>query len=190
MNIVNFITQKIMRNRSKIVVDRVISYLKNSENIIDIGSGTGDVAFLLQKRGKKVTAVDVGDFHGPRLVKTIIYNGKKLPFQDSSFDTALLLMVLHHTPNPGIVFQEASRVANEIIVIETSYTNSINRFLTIFLDTIKNFRLEIFWNSYKKNDDWITFFYKYGFQVYEIKKFDDKFLGIIPFLHITYFLKK
>ena len=190
MNIINLITQKIIRKRSKIVVGRIISYLENSKNILDVGSGPGDVAFLLQKSGKKVTAVDVDDFHGPRLVNTIIYDGEKLPFQNSSFDTALLLMVLNHTPNPDLVFQETSRVANNIIIIETSYTNLVNRFFTIFLDTISNLRLEAFWNSYKTNTDWHFFFKNHGFKVQEFKKFNDKILGFIPFLHILYIIKK
>jgi len=190
INIINSLIQKLIRKRSEIVVQRIVPYLKNSNKIIDIGSGTGDVAFLLEKIGKKITPVDVNNFHGPRLVKTIIYDGKTLPFKDKSFDTALLLTVLHHTSNPGAVFLEASRVANEVIIIETSYTNSINRFFTIISDAIGNLRLEASWSSYKTDKDWKTFFEKHGFQIKESHKFNDRNLGIIPFLHILYYLKK
>ena len=41
----NSIIQKVIRSRSEEVVRRIIPYLINSEKIIDIGSGTGDVAF-------------------------------------------------------------------------------------------------------------------------------------------------
>lgn len=158
--------------------------------IIDIGSGTGDVAYLLKKRGKSITPVDVGDFHGPRLVKTTIYDGKTLPFPDQSFDTALLLMVMHHTPHPEIVFSEASRVAKEVVVIETSYTNPMNRFFTIVSDAIGNLRLKAFWDSYKTDSEWKTFFENHGFKTVESHKFHDTNLGIIPFLHILYYLKR
>src|SRR3989344_699366 len=109
----NSLIRKIVRARSNVVVDRISPYIKTSKKIIDIGSGTGDIAFLLEKGGKNVTPVDVGDFHGPRLVKTIIYDGKTLPFPNRSFNTALLLMVMHHTPDPDVVFAEAARVAKE-----------------------------------------------------------------------------
>jgi len=136
--------QKIVRRRSEVIISRIFPFLKDLKRIIDIGSGTGDVAFLLGKQGKDVTPVDVGDFHGPRLVKTIIYDGQKLPFPNRSFDTALLLMVMHHTPNPEIVFDEASRVAKELIVIETSYTTPINRWFTIISDALGNLRAEAY----------------------------------------------
>lgn len=184
------IIRKFIRKRSERVVTRIWPYIKNSNKIIDIGSGTGDVADLIKKRGKNITPVDVADFHGPRLIKTVIYDGKTLPFKDKSFDTALLLMVMHHTPNPKIVFKEAARVAKEIVVIETSYTTAMNRILTITSDAIGNLRTEAFWESYKTDDQWRQFFIDHGFRVKSTQKFPDKNLGVIPFLHILYYLKE
>lgn len=186
----NFLFKKIVRARSRIVIERISPFIKTSKKLVDIGSGTGDIAFLLKKKGKDVTPVDVGDFHGPRLVKTIIYDGKILPFSNRSFDTALLLMVMHHTPDPEIVFMEASRVAKEVVVIETSYTNPFNKFLTIVSDAIGNLRIVAFWNSYKSDRDWRAFFEKHGFHIKESHTFNDKNLGIVPFLHILYYLQR
>lgn len=181
--------QKIVRQRSEVVVSRILPFLKNSKKILDIGSGTGDVAFLLVEHGKDITPVDVGDFHGPRLVKTIIYDGQKLPFPDKSFDTALLLMVMHHTPNPEIVFDEASRVAKELIVIETSYTTPINRWFTIISDALGNLRSEAFWSSYKSDSEWRELFAKKKFAIIKTQKYHDRNFGL-PFLHIVYYLRR
>ena len=186
----NIFIRKVISKRSKIVVDRIFPYIKNSKKIIDIGSGTGNVAFLLQKMGKDVIPVDVTDFHGPRLVETTIYDGKTLPFPTGSFDTALLITVLHHTSNPEIVFAEAARVAKNVIIIETSFTNPINKFFTVVTDTIGNLRVNAFWNSYKTNNNWRVFFKTYGLQIKESRTFHDKNFGAIPFLHILYFLQK
>ena len=172
------------------MVNRISPYIINSKKLIDIGSGSGDIALLLQKGGKDITPVDVGEFHGPRFVKTVIYDGKMLPFPDHSFDTALLLMVLHHTPNPKTVFLEAGRVAREVVVIETSYTTPINKFFTVISDTIGNLRIEAFWNSYKTDRGWKAFFEKHGFTIKDSHKFYDRNLGIIPFLHILYYLQR
>lgn len=181
--------QKIVRRRSEVVVSRILPFLDGSKKILDIGSGTGDVAFLLGKHGKYVTPVDVGDFHGPRLVKTIIYDGHKLPFPNKSFDTAMLLMVMHHTPNPEIVFDEASRVAKELVIIETSYTTPVNRWLTIISDALGNLRVEAFWSSYKSDSEWRKFFTKKRFEIVKTQKYNDKNFGL-PYLHIAYYLRR
>lgn len=185
----NALLRKIVRKRSEKVVARISPYIKNSQKIIDIGSGTGDVAYLIKAQGKEITPVDVADFHGPRMIKTVIYDGKTLPFKSKSFDTALLLMVMHHTADPEIIFKEAARVAKKIVVIETSYTTPINRILTIISDAIGNLRLEAFWNSYKTDIEWRQFFNLHGFKIIDSRKYNDKNLGMIPFLHLTFLLQ-
>ena len=186
---INNFFRKILRKRSEIVVSRVKPYIKNSKKLIDIGSGTGDVAYLLKKQGMNITPVDVSDFHGPRLVQPVIYDGKRLPFPNQSFDTALLLMVLHHTPNPTIVVSEAARVAKEIVVIETSFTTPINKFFTVISDALGNLRLNAFWSSYKTDEEWKKFFSEKNLQVVDTVKYQDRNFGL-PFLHIAYYLKR
>jgi len=45
-------------------------------------------------------------------------------------------MVMHHTPDPGIIFSEAARVAEEIVVIETSFTNPVSKLFTVIADML------------------------------------------------------
>ncbi len=189
MKFFNSFIRKIVRARSEIVLERIDPFIKKSSKIIDIGSGTGDIAYLLDKQGKDITPVDVADFHGIRLIKTTIYDGKRLPFSDKSFDTALLLMVMHHTPSPDLVFSEAARAAKEIIVIETSYTNRIDRWFTVITDAMGNLRFNAYWSSYKTDEEWRRFFSKKGFKVIQSYKYHDRNFGF-PFLHISYYLKK
>lgn len=183
------IFRKIVRGRSEEVARRISSYIKQTDKIIDIGSGSGDVSLVLQSQGMDTTPVDVEDFHGPRLIKTTIYDGKKLPFKDKSFDKALLLMVMHHTPNPELVFKEAARVAREIVVIETSYATLFSKFHTVITDAIGNLRIEAFWNSYKTDQEWRKIFNANGFKVVDSHKYHDRNIGL-PFLHISYYLMR
>ena len=183
------IIQKFVRKRSELVANRVIPFLEKSNTIIDIGSGTGDVDIMLQSSGFNITPVDVADFHGVRLLKTTLYDGKTLPFADRTFDTALLLMVMHHTPDPEIILAEASRVANTLVVIETSFITPLGKLLTVILDAIGNLRLEAFWSSYKTDSEWRDIFSKHGFIVSSSHRYQDKVLGF-PFLHISYQLKQ
>ena len=41
----------------------------------------------------------------------VLYDGKRLPFDDRSFDTVLSLQVLEHTPRPGELLAEMARLS-------------------------------------------------------------------------------
>ena len=43
----------------------------------------------------------------------VLYDGKRLPFEDRSFDTVLSLQVLEHTPRPGDLLAEMARVLSD-----------------------------------------------------------------------------
>jgi SAM-dependent methyltransferase len=43
----------------------------------------------------------------------LLYDGKRLPFEDGSFDTVLSLQVLEHTPRPGELLAEMARVLRQ-----------------------------------------------------------------------------
>jgi hypothetical protein len=98
-------------------------------------------------------------------------------------------MVMHHAPNPELLFKEATRVSQEIIVIETSYVTSFSKLHTVITDAIGNLRLEAFWNSYKTDAGWKKLFNTNGFEVIDSHKYHDKNFGL-PFLHISYYLKR
>ena len=178
-----------LEKRARQFAGRIFPYLTKSQTVLDIGSGTGDVTNALRIAGKDVTPVDVADFHGPRTVKPVIYNGTTLPFPNRSFDTVLLLMVMHHTADPSVLFVEAARVAKEIVVIETSYTNFVHKIVTVLTDALGNLQPKFYWTSYKSDAEWREFFKKRGFIVVDSKKFVDIQL-FIPYLHIAYFLKR
>jgi len=43
----------------------------------------------------------------------LVYSGDRLPFEDRSFDTVLNVQVLEHTPRPGALINEMSRVLKD-----------------------------------------------------------------------------
>ena len=171
--------------RANLIFKRIYPFLKNSQNIIDIGCGEGLISHLLQKKGKEVTLVDIADKSSIPDLKVIIFDGKNLPFAAQAFDTALLLTVLHHTPDPKIVLKEVGRVARKIILIEDLSTNIFQKLFNVFFDSWQNKPLRFFWNSYKSDSEWKKFFIDKGIKVTATDYYQD-----IPYLHGLYVLEK
>jgi ubiquinone/menaquinone biosynthesis C-methylase UbiE len=131
-----------MYGRLSDILRKISPYLKKEDRIIDIGCGSCEVCKHLQNDGYAVTPVDVKNRSFFRNIKPIIYDGKKLPFPDNSFDVSLLITVLHHTQDPVAVLSEAKRVSKRIIVMEDLYQGKAQKYLTFAMDSILN--LEFF----------------------------------------------
>lgn len=84
--------------------------------ILDVGGGTGVIAQAVSELFpvSSVTCVDVEDRYLPGLsVRTEVFDGRRLPFDDASFDAVLFNNVLHHV-EPGDrlpLLKECRRVA-------------------------------------------------------------------------------
>ncbi len=189
MKVPSFV-EKFAQERAKLVVSRILPYIKRAQKIIDIGCGTGHVVNLLAKHAKEVIPVDISNKSLVYEIKPIIYDGKRLPFPDKSFDTSLLLMVLHHTPDPKIVFLEAARVGRELVVIETVYRRLLDKILTVFFDSLGNLQLRFYWNSYHRDEDWRSFFEQMGYKIEATQYHSDHQFLFIPQLHNVYYLRK
>ena len=110
------------------------------KHIIDMGCGTGKVAehFIRMNRAI-VTGLDIA----PGAVRTALKRSKNfnyndqfdgvagdmecIPFQDKSFDFALVTTALHHVPNWRIAIEEMIRVAREGIIIDESVDAAVIR---------------------------------------------------------------
>ncbi|MBL0742216.1 class I SAM-dependent methyltransferase [Chryseolinea lacunae] len=62
--------------------------------IMEIGTGSGVVKFVLQKSGTEVTTIDIDPNLGPDIVASVL----SIPLPDNSFDVALCCQVLEHLP--------------------------------------------------------------------------------------------
>lgn len=87
--------------------------------VLDLGCGDGRVARCLDRNGLGVTLVDVLNYntHGRHLPFFTVGQRGSLPFDTASFDTVLLLTVLHHADDPARVLAEAARVSRRRIVL-------------------------------------------------------------------------
>jgi SAM-dependent methyltransferase len=136
--------------------------------VLDLGAGEGFVAELLG-----AVAVDVGAFRKAR-VPYIVYDGHRLPFADGRFDTAVVLLTLHHCVDPETVVDEALRVArHRVIVTESVYRNALDLWWLRRLDHRLNgwrhqgdmpgpFR-------FRRVEEWIAWFARRGVVVRETR---------------------
>ena len=184
-------------------IDRLSKIISHSlpddvKNLLDLGAGTGQIAFniLKKKPNLKVLGVDTL-IRSDTFISIKAYDGKKLPFKDNKFDCVMTIDVLHHTDNPIEVLKEMKRASNKYILIKDHIANStFDRFVLKVMDYIGN-RLYgvVLPYNYLSNDLWLNAFKQTNLEIIkEVKQFN---LYPWPFdlifgrkLHCLYLLKK
>ena len=126
-------------------------WLDRSDQLLEIGSGPGSVLTEFRAAGYAVEGLDVSDSAYEDGLKATLYDGAYMPFDDGAFDTALLLTVLHHTPDPEAILKEAVRVARRVIIIEDVFESAWQRKYTKVADSITN--LEFFGHPHTNRSD-------------------------------------
>lgn len=132
----------------------VVPHLKSHEKTIDIGAGNGMITQTLRQQNYPTTAMDVADLSIIPEVSVVVYDGLNMPFEAQAFDTALLLTVLHHTPDPLPVLQETARIAKKIVIIEDVYSNKIQQYMTYAMDTLVNLGHSSMTYQNKSDKEW------------------------------------
>lgn len=145
----------------------VIPHLKQAEKNIDIGCGNGMITHTLREQGFHCTPMDVADLSIIPTIEVVVYDGLSMPFKDKEFDSALLLTVLHHTPDPIAILKETARIAKKIIIIEDIYCNKIQQYMTYSMDTLVNLGHSSMTYQNKSNKEWKAAFESMGLELVE-----------------------
>jgi ubiquinone/menaquinone biosynthesis C-methylase UbiE len=92
--------------------------LHGDERALDVGTGTGALAYALAPLVREVIAVDSdpemverAKADAPANVEVVVGDAEHLPFAPLEFDLAATLRTLHHTKRPELVVAELVRVA-------------------------------------------------------------------------------
>lgn len=166
-------------------VSRFSQFLSSDAKILDVGSGNCLVSKHLIDKGHTVVPLDVKNLSVVPGLIPIVYNGARLPFDKSSFDTVLLLTVLHHTRNPRLVLEDCQRVAKELIIIEDTYRNKLQKWATQGMDSLVNLGFSEMTYQNKSEKEWEVLFAELGLEV--VNKRSQRVL--LLFRQTTYWLR-
>jgi ubiquinone/menaquinone biosynthesis C-methylase UbiE len=110
---------ELQRRRAAALADRLegLLPLRGDERALDVGAGTGALAFALAARVQSVVAVELDEeaaararADAPPNCEVIVGDGEELPFEPFTFDLAATMRALHHTPQPEAIIAELARV--------------------------------------------------------------------------------
>ena len=103
------------------MVRRILLELGPGDDVLDVGTGTGEVSLRICHAVSRVEAVDASremiavardnaKLRGARNVTFSVHNSYNLPFRDGTFDAVILSNLLHIVEHPADVLAEARRV--------------------------------------------------------------------------------
>lgn len=118
--------------------------LHGNERALDVGTGTGALAYALATRVREVVGVDTDPAmierartEAPGNVELQVADGEHLPFESFSFDLAVTARTLHHTRRPELLIAELVRVtkpggtllvADQLAPVDPLAAFELNRF--------------------------------------------------------------
>lgn len=152
----------------RVLAETIAGLCPPGSRILDVGCDDGTTALMVKRYQKNLKIVGV-DVQGERKAKIErkLYDGKVLPYGDSSFDVVMALDVLHHTEDILGLLQEMRRVSKRLIIVKDHVSeNKLDWAVLAFLDYLGNkpFGIECEYR-YPSKKEWSTFFGKAGLSI-------------------------
>ena len=91
---------------------KILVYIPQGSRVLEVGAGAGWQAKVIHESGFTVEAIDIdsSEYIEDRVWPITVYDGKKFPFPDNSFDEVFSSNVLEHIPEPFEFQSEIRRV--------------------------------------------------------------------------------
>ncbi len=141
MKLINeFHEHSVHNRRVQSLVRHLVSLMPKSGSVLDVGCGDGLLASLL------AASVPQTEFFGIDVlvrdqthIPVEYFDGFEIPHGDNSFDTVMMVDVLHHTEDPELLLREAKRVARDHIVLKDHTRDGLLANSTLrFMDWVGN----------------------------------------------------
>ena len=87
--------------RIRRLAEAIAERLPRDARVLDVGCGSGDLAALVMQLRPDVTIEGIDVLVRPETAIPVhSYDGDHIPFDDDTFDAAIVIDVLHHTDDP------------------------------------------------------------------------------------------
>jgi SAM-dependent methyltransferase len=133
---------------------------------LDYGSGDGLFAKVFgdEQIADEVVPVDV-QYRKMCWVEPVLYDGKRLPFDDRSFELVYAMDVLHHCDDPRTSIAEMARCSSKYVLIKDhTYQKPIGKLTLCLLDEIGNRRFGVpSLYNYQRGREWSPWLEEEGF---------------------------
>ena len=190
LNFFEILDEKIFFSlRFRYLTEKLQPYLLNAKEVLDVGSSDGRLAKHMQDAlGIKFVGVDT-KIQKKSFIPVKVYNGRKLPFKNNSFNCVMLIDVIHHASNPELLIDEAKRVSKEYILIKDHYwENIVGLFLLKISDYVGNrpYGINLPYNFFNMKS-WKRMIRKSNMKIVRFEKFRYNILD--PCRHVIFKLK-
>ena len=110
---------------------QALEMVEKGQKVLDISCGDGLLMSALSQKGAVVSGVDISEEGVKKCrekgldVSVVDITTESLPFEDSTFDTVIMLDILEHLYAPEKLLEEAARVSKKNIIISVPNFNSL-----------------------------------------------------------------
>lgn len=127
------------------LAELVAAKLGANESVLDIGAGSGELAQLIMRLRPDVQIRGVDVLVREKIAIPIdAFDGLHLPFPDASFDSAMLIDVVHHAQDPKALLKEAARVVRKQVIVKDHLREGLFGQSTLhFMDKVGNVRFGV-----------------------------------------------
>ena len=128
------------RRRTEILAARIDELIPNAATVLDVGTGDGRIASLLQSRRPdiQVEGLDVL-LRDQTYIPVRCFDGRSIQCNDQSVDVITLIDVLHHSHDAPKLMAEAARVARKFVIVKDHLAEStLDRATLTFMDWFGN----------------------------------------------------
>lgn len=165
MSFFEIIIRPLLLTKAKKMNECCREFLKG--RVIDIGSGRCYIAKEIQAKNKaEVVCLDIKDLSQTGM-KVVVYDGKKIPFRDNAFDTALVAYVLHHCEDQMKVLKEVVRVTKgSIIIFEDTKPSPFTNAMDFLSNKLRGVETPF---KFRTEKEWMSIFKKLNLKIAAVK---------------------
>jgi len=130
----------VFARRVRVLAKLLAADIPENSSLLDIGCGDGTLSSLIQSAhpSVQIQGIEIAERPSCR-IPCRVFDGKRIPFPDASFDVCMFVDVLHHTSQILEALAEAARVSRRFLLIKDHISESSLDFHTLcFMDWVGN----------------------------------------------------